>query len=87
MREYRLYFGDRDGAFGTVRTVWLATDEAAVDVARRLLAQIPGIDVWQGERRVALLRADATSLRPASSADRSTTSYRETPDAHPAAQP
>lgn len=61
MREYRLYFGDGSGAFGAVRKVWLATDDAALDIARRLLAQIPGIDIWQGERRVALLRAEAVS--------------------------
>ena len=60
MREYRLYFGDGSGAFGAVRKVWLATDEAALDIARRLLAYIPGVDIWQGERRVALLTLAAS---------------------------
>lgn len=55
MREYRLYFGDHTGAFGAVRKVWLATDEAALEIARRLLRVVPGVDIWQGERRVALL--------------------------------
>jgi hypothetical protein len=54
MREYRLYFGDETGVFGVVRKVWLATDEAALEIARRLLREIPGIDIWQGDRRVAL---------------------------------
>jgi hypothetical protein len=61
MREYRLYFGDENGAFGVVREVWLATDEAALEIARRLLREIPGIDIWQGDRRVALFAPGAAA--------------------------
>ena len=55
MREYRMFFGSDLGVFGGARKVWLATDAAAVAIGRRLLEQVAGVDIWTGERRVALL--------------------------------
>ena len=55
MREYRIYLGSESGAFGHERRVWLTSDDIAIRVGRRLLNEIPGVDIWRGERRVALL--------------------------------
>lgn len=61
MREYRLHLGDENGVFGAVRKVWLASDEAALEIARRLLREFRGVDIWQGDRRVALFTPGSLS--------------------------
>ena len=62
MREYRMFFGSETGVFGGARNVWLATDRAAVAIGRRLLEQVAGVDIWRGERRVALLTRASPAL-------------------------
>ncbi len=60
MREYRIFLSDESGAFGHLRKIHFMDDDAALGACRRLLAHFAGIDIWQGQRRVALLtKADA----------------------------
>jgi hypothetical protein len=68
MREYRIFLSDESGAFGHLRKIFFMDDDAALVACRRLLGHFSGIDIWQGQRRVALLsRADSLNelKRPA----------------------
>jgi hypothetical protein len=44
------------GAFGTMRRVWLWDDQAATEVARRMLTSFSGVDIWRDGHRVALVQ-------------------------------
>jgi hypothetical protein len=61
MREYQMFLGSEAGVFGGVRIVWLTADSVALEIGRRLLREVAGVDIWQGGRRVALLRKSETS--------------------------
>ena len=50
-----MFFSRERGVFGGVRNVWLAADAVALEIGRRLLRDFAGVDIWQGDRRVALL--------------------------------
>ena len=56
MREYQMFLGSEAGVFGGARRVWLTADSVALEIGRRLLREVAGVDIWQGGRRVALLR-------------------------------
>jgi hypothetical protein len=56
MREYRMFLGTDAGVFGAAKRVLLLSDDVALHVARRLLNEVAGVDVWEGDRRVALLQ-------------------------------
>lgn len=66
MRMYSMFLDSGAGAFGTIRKVWLWNDQAAVEIARRLLKTVSGVDVWCGDRRVALVRREQDAFRAAS---------------------
>jgi len=57
MREYVIYVSRSNGAYGEAKNVWMVDDESAIEVGRRLLSAVEGVDIWDRKRRVALLTA------------------------------
>ncbi len=66
MHMYSLFLDSGAGAFGAIRKVWLWNDQAAIEVGRRLLQAVSGVDVWCDGRRVALLRREHEEMQLAS---------------------
>ncbi len=57
MKRYRFFTQRSDGGFGDLREVVFANDSEALDAARRMLEQAEGVDVWDENQRVALVRS------------------------------
>jgi hypothetical protein len=66
MNNYRIYLPDNSGHTVGVEKCVSATDDDAVLIAKQLL-EGHDLEVWQGDRQIALI----PSLKPGSSADNS----------------
>jgi hypothetical protein len=61
MNIYRAYMVGPDGRHFRVEVLDAATDAAAIETAKRFTVE-NDVEVWQGERRITLLKRDTQRI-------------------------
>lgn len=63
MQDYRVYRLNRDGRIIRGEYVAATDDESAIRMVRDL-APVSDCEIWLGNRKIALVRADGETIRP-----------------------